>query len=115
MTLDLETFLKLSSFGLSLSAIVWTFFATRQKDTDKRFKEGSERMDRHDNRLLALEQTIKVMPGKDDLHAVQIELTRMSGTMETMSAIMEGNQKIMMRLENIVGRHEDHLLNEGRK
>jgi hypothetical protein len=115
VTLDLDTFLKLSSFALSFSAIIWTFFATRQKDTDKRFKEGSDRMDRHENRILSLEQTVKVMPGKDDLHAVQLELTRMSGTMETMSAIMEGNQKIMSRLETIVSRHEDHLLSEGRK
>lgn len=115
MTLDLDTFLKLSSFALSFSAIIWTFFATRQKDTDKRFKEGSDRITRHENRILSLEQSVKVMPGKDDLHAVQLELTRMSGTMETMSAIMEGNQKIMGRLENIVSRHEDHLLNEKSK
>lgn len=113
--LDLDTTLKIVNLLLALGAIIWTFFATRKQNTDKRFKDGSERMDRHETRIQSLEQTVKVMPGKEDLHSVQIELTRMSGTMSTMSAIMEGNQAIMSRLETIVSRHEDHLLSEGRK
>ena len=38
----------------------------------------------------------------------------MRGELKEMRAVMEGNTKIMARVENIVARHEDHLL-EGRK
>lgn len=115
MTFDLNTILKLASFALSIGAIIYAFFANRQKDTDARFKEGSKRMDRHEARIAAVEQTIQSMPGKDDMHTLQIELVKMAGSLNEMRAVMEGNSKIMARLEIIVSRHEDHLLDGGKK
>lgn len=111
---DVDTVLKLGSFALSIGALVYAFFANRRKDVDERFKEGSKRMDRHDNRLVALEQAVQAMPGKDDIHALQLELTKQTGSLGEMRAVMEGNGKIMERLEAIVSRHEDHLLEGGR-
>lgn len=71
-------------------------------------------MDRHDNRITVLEQAITVMPDKDDMHRLQLEMVKMTGSLGQMQAVMEGNAKIMERLETIVSRHEDHLL-EGNK
>ncbi|CAM3972494.1 DUF2730 family protein [Phaeobacter sp. JH18-32] len=110
MTLDLETILKLTNLGISVCAIIYTFFATRQKDTDERFKEGSKRMDRHENRIAALEQTVQILPGTGDIHALQLELVKQTGSLAEIRAVMDGNAKIMARLETIVSRHEDHLI-----
>lgn len=110
MAVDLDTALKLASFLLSFGAIIYTFISSRRKDTDERFKDGSKRMDRHDMRIVALEQTVQAMPGTGDIHALQLELVKQTGSLAEMRAVMEGNAKIMARLETIVSRHEDHLI-----
>ena len=114
MSLDLDTVLKIFSLGLSILAMVYAFFVNRRKDVDERFREGSKRMDRHESRISSIEQTVQAMPGKDDMHALQLELVKLTGSLNEMRAVMEGNTQIMERLENIVSRHEDHLLEGGK-
>ncbi len=115
MTFDIGTILKIASFALSIAAMIYTFFASRQKDVDARFKDGSKRMDRHEARIAKMEQTIHAMPGKDDMHSLQLELVKQTGSLDEMRAVMDGNAKIMARLEAIVSRHEDYLLDGSKK
>ncbi len=114
MDFDIDTGLKVASFAISIAAMIYAFFVNRRKDVDERFREGSKRMDRHENRIAAVEQTVQTMPGKDDMHSLQIELVKQTGSLNEMRAVMEGNAKIMARLETIVSRHEDHLLEGGK-
>lgn len=114
MTLDIDTILKFASLAISVGAMVYAFFANRKKDVDERFREGSKRMDRHDGRIAALEQTIQSMPEKEDIHSLQLKLAEMNGSLMQMTAVMEGNAKVMARLETVVTRHEDHLLEGGK-
>ncbi len=115
MTFDIGMALKIASFALSIVAMIYTFFASRQKDVDARFKDGSKRMDRHEARIAKMEQTLQGMPGKDDIHALQLELVKQTGSLGEMRAVLEGNAKIMVRLETIVSRHEDYLLDGSKK
>lgn len=114
MNLSLDPTISMSVV-LSVIVIIFTWFRTRRHDVDGRFKAGSERMDAHERRISSLEQTVNVMPDKDDMHALQIEITRMVGKLGQMQATMEGNAKIMERLEVIVSRHEDHLIDGARR
>lgn len=114
MNFDIDAGLKLASFALSIAAMVYAFFVNRRKDIDERFRDGSKRMDLHENRIATIEQTIQSLPGKDDMHALQLELVKQTGSLNEMRAVMEGNTKIMARLEAIVSRHEDHLLEGGK-
>ena len=84
--------------------------AARFRDVRERMKTGADRMNRHELRLNGLEQTVRSMPGKEDVHALQLELARQTGALAEMSAHLAGSAKIMERLELIVSRHEDHLL-----
>ncbi|QFQ88253.1 DUF2730 family protein [Paracoccus kondratievae] len=95
---------------LSIVNIIYTWWRTRDQNVETRFKAGSERMDRLDARLASVEQTLRAQPSKEDLHQLHLTIKEMQGEMKTMNAIMEGNNKIMARLETIVARHEDHLL-----
>ncbi|PKP85853.1 MAG: DUF2730 domain-containing protein [Alphaproteobacteria bacterium HGW-Alphaproteobacteria-2] len=76
---------------------------------------GSARIDRHELRLQSIEQTVRGLPGRDDLHGLQLEMARIGGSLQTMQAVMEGNSQIMRRLEAIVTRHEEHLLDGGKR
>ena len=95
---------------ISIFGIVFTILRTRRSDVDERFKSGSERMDRFDRRIQSLEERAASAPGKDELHRIELQIATMAGAMGRVEATMEGNAKIMMRLETIVSRHEDHLL-----
>jgi hypothetical protein len=97
-------------FCLAVVSMVFTFFATRSKATDERFKAGSDRMDRHELRIQTLEQTVQALPGREDIHKIEIHVERMAGEMGRISAVMEAQTKLMERLERIVTRHEEHLL-----
>ena len=103
------------SVVLSVIVITFTWFRTRRHDVDVRFEAAHTLMDKHDKRIASLEQTVGVMPSKDDMHALQLELARMVGKLGQIQATMDGNAKIMERLETIVSRHEDHLIDGARK
>ncbi|ALF02119.1 DUF2730 family protein [Salipiger abyssi] len=115
MTLDLAFLQRMTGllgFVISVAAMLYTFFANRRKDVERRFHEGSKRMDRHDLRLQALEQDVKGMPGKEDLHRLELALVEMSGDMRAMTATMDGLAKSVTRTETAVTRHERHLSGE---
>lgn len=95
---------------ISLLTFVYAFVATRRKDIDERFKQGSRRMDDLARRVDALDGTVKGMPGTRDLHEVQLALATLNGSLGKVEAVIQGNAQIMTRLEAIVTRHEQHLL-----
>lgn len=118
---DFDDLLKLVNMAMALGAMVYAFFANRTKgiqekfeNVEQKFKTGSDRMDRHDARIAYLEQTVKSMPDKDDMHRLQLEMAAQTGELKEMRAVMDGNAQIMGRLETIVTRHEDHLLDGGK-
>ncbi|MBO4168888.1 DUF2730 family protein [Cereibacter azotoformans] len=111
---DLGPLLALVLTALSILNILYTWWRTRDQNVESRFKAGSERMDRLDSRLASVEQTLRAQPTKEDMHALHLAMRDMQGEFKAMSATMEGNNKIMSRLEAIVARHEDHLLGGAR-
>ncbi|WP_315900651.1 DUF2730 family protein [Mameliella alba] len=111
----LDMALKAIPILLSLTAMIVAVIRTRRSEVDERFKAGSDRMDRHEIRIARLEQTVSGLPSKDDVHNIQLSIAEMTGSLGRMEAVMEGNAKIMQRLETIVSRHEDHLLNDRKR
>lgn len=98
------------SVALSALVAVYTWFRTRGDKVAERLKLGSDRMDRHENRIVALEQSMREMPDKDSLHRLELMMASMSGDLKAISATMAGNAEVTKRLEAIVSRHEQHLL-----
>ncbi len=86
---------------VALAVIAW--FRARHAAIDAR-------LDRHDQRIVAAEQTLKSLPGKDDIHSLSLAMARVEGDIRTMAASVEGQRQIMNRLETVVSRQEDHLL-----
>lgn len=109
MTFDFEPTITMSLvFNVVMVVVVW--FRTRGDKVAERFKIGSDRMDRHDLRIAALERDVRNMPDKDSLHGLELQLTGIAGEMKAVAAIIQGNAKVTERLEAIVTRHEQHLL-----
>ncbi|MAU46243.1 MAG: hypothetical protein GOVbin2371_27 [Prokaryotic dsDNA virus sp.] len=114
--LSIDTVYKITglmSLILSMAAMLYSWFANRGKDIDRRFREGRDRMDRHESRLQALAQEQQSMPGNADLHRIELKLNSISGDMKAISATMQGMHESLKRTENTVSRHEDHLRGNG--
>lgn len=93
---------------IALAVIGW--FRMRHAAIDKSIKDCGARLDRHDVRIMAAEQTLKGMPGKDEMHALGLAISDLKGSIQTMGASVEGQRQILMRVENTVSRQEDHLM-----
>lgn len=115
MIIDWDMFWNAASVLFSMFAFGYAFISSRRKDLERTFGEQQKRMDRHDARIAYIEQALQALPGKDDMHGLQLELVKQTGAMEKMAAVMEGNAKITARLEVIVTRHEQHLLDGAKK
>lgn len=114
MNLDLDTIIKLASLGLSLGAVVFTFFATRKKDVEHRFELGRKTFADHELRIAALETAQLNMPKNTDLHRLELTLSEIGGDMKALRATMRGMSESMARTEAIVNRHEAHLIEGGK-
>jgi hypothetical protein len=99
---------------INLGSLIWTIFSSPAKAAGRRIDDLNGRADQHDLRLAALEQSQRALPSAGDLHELELAMAELKGEMKTMSAVIRGQSDIMQRLENIVGRHEQHLL-EGKR
>ncbi len=107
---------------LNFANILWTLFSgpsrklgQRLGEAETRLSELERRAERQAGQITALQQTLTAMPGHTDLHQVQLMLAQMGGDLREMRAVMEGNAKVMKRLETVVTRHEDHMLEGGKR
>lgn len=99
---------------LSLATTIWSLINSGTKKNAATLSAQKDRLDRQQDKIARLEQTVAGMPGKEDLHQLQLTMTEMSGDLRTMSAMMSGSREIMERLETIVSRHEEHLLEKSK-
>lgn len=95
---------------LSLGTTIWTIFSGPARRNAARLDGHGTRIDAHELRLGTIEHTLRVIPAKEELHELELAMTRLQGELATMSETMRGQNEIMRRLEALVGRHEDHLL-----
>jgi hypothetical protein len=97
---------QLLTFGLT----IWGLMASGSRANAKKIDEHTKRLDGHDLRLSGVEAAVASGPTRDDLAKVVLSLETMRGDIKVMRAEMEGAMDIMSRLEAIVSRHENHLL-----
>ena len=96
----------LLSFGTS----IWNIIGSSARNNGKRIDDLAKRSEQTEARMASVEQTLRGMPGKDDLHQVILALTEMRGDLKAMNTELKSTNGIMARMENIVTRHEEHLL-----
>ncbi|MEP1522087.1 MULTISPECIES: DUF2730 family protein [Ascidiaceihabitans] len=107
---DADTWTKVFSLALSVGAMVFAWFATRSKHVDGQFKAGSKRMTEIETRVSAVEQQMNAMPSQQDFHRLELTLSEIGGDIKAMRAERGATNEAIARIERVVSRHEDHLL-----
>lgn len=99
---------------LTLALTVWAWVRQQLATMRTGFDAAKDERRDLDKRLTTVERTVESLPGQKDVHGMQLTMSEIKGELREMRAVMAGNSQIMGRLENIVTRHEDHLL-EGKR
>ncbi len=102
---------QLLTFGLT----IWNMLASGSRANSRAIEEQGKSLAAHHLRLSSLEQGRAQLPSTSDLHALELTMEQLKGEMRAMTATMQGQTGIMERLELIVGRHEQHLLDGGKR
>lgn len=97
------------SLIVSVATVVFAWFRTRRHDVDERFASGSKKLADLEKRLSAAEMAMLALPGKDDMHQLQLMMAEMAGDMKAIRATMRSLGESVARQEGIVSRHEDHM------
>ena len=97
---------QLLTFGLT----IWGLMASGSRANTKRIDDHAAKLDDHKSRIGSLEQSHQFAPTKGDIQKIVLAMEGVKGDVKVMRAEMSGNIAIMVRLEAIVSRHEDHLL-----
>jgi hypothetical protein len=93
---------------LNLGLTLYGLFSSGAKANARRLDGHSESIRTLDQRVTSMEQSMRAMPAKDDVHALQLSMTELRGDVVLL-------REIIARLENVLGRHEDHLLDGGKR
>ncbi|PCH70272.1 MAG: hypothetical protein COC12_08435 [Rhodobacteraceae bacterium] len=94
---------------LNLLTLAFVWYRTRRQVVDERFHDGRKRMDSFDLDIAALKQSVAAMPGRDDIHELQMTMSEMGGDMKAMRANMKAVADSLARQESVSARHEDYL------
>lgn len=100
---------------LTIAMGIGSWFRMRNKDVDRCIEACNERLDRHDQRLMATEQTLRGMPAKDDFHNLQLSLSELRGDMREIKASQAAAAEFVKRQEVVTTRVEQYLLERSDK
>lgn len=90
------------SLVLAVITILFTWFRTRRHDVDERFQAGTKRMASAEERIHALEITVKGLPAKDDMHELQLQMARMNGHIETLTERLKPIGAMTERMQELL-------------
>lgn len=99
---DVSAWLALTLAGLNILNILYTWWRTRDQNVESRFKAGSERMDRLDTRLASVEQTLRSLPDREDMHALHLTMKGMEGEMKVLTERLKPVEAISERLQEVL-------------
>ncbi len=85
---------------LSILNLLWIWHGSAQLPTKAGLNELDGKVDAHALRLQAIENEMRHLPSKDDLHAVKNAVTEMLGQMRVVEAELNASSRTLRRLED---------------
>lgn len=101
------------SLLFSVATVIFSWWRTREDRAAKQVAEVRSDVTKLDLRVTEVERIVAALPGSKELNALVVAITEVKGELRTMSAVINGQQAIMERIESSVSRHEDHLRQHG--
>lgn len=94
----------------NLGTAVWGTLSGPSRKNAARLDHLSGQLAAVEQRLAQVETKQAAMPSKEDMHELDLNMTKLLGKFDTMAEKLASQGEIMKRVEATVSRHEDHLL-----
>lgn len=99
--------------GVLLAALLWR--ARGEFATKAELAKASERLDRHNERLVGVEAVLQHMPTKNSFHELAIAMKGLEGELGKAVVHIGGVTQDLTRIESTIRRHEDILSSAARE
>ena len=100
---------------LTFALTIWNLMASGSRANAKRLDAHADQLHQHEARISTVEQAQGSLPSIKDIHQLELAMAGLKGEIARMSQVMTGNAAIMERLENVVARHDAHLLEASKR
>lgn len=129
MTFTIDPTISMS-FILAVITMLFTWWRTSrdkaegrvadlEADLNVRMKDVTDVLGGQNQRIVSLEREIDAMPSANEMHEIKLSLEKMRGELgqqlASIGATLAGQAELFRRMEEVVSRHENHLLESGRK
>lgn len=101
--------LAVSTF-INLGTVVWNIFSGPSKKNGQRLDTLTAEVAAIGQRVQMMDQQQQAGPTRQDVHALEMSLARLSGVLDLMNEKLSSHGQIMARVEATVSRHEEHLM-----
>ena len=95
---------QLLTFGLT----VWGLISSGSRANARRLDEHAGRLQSHGDRLTHLENAQREAPSRNDFHQLDLQMTKLQGTLEVLTERLKPVESISERLQEV-------LLEQGRR
>lgn len=102
MAEEIRAWLSLVSLVLAVGGIIYTWITARAKNNSSEILAIKEAQKHHDRRIQNIESELKHLPGKDEVHKLNIAVTEMRGTISTIGNQISTANLSMARIENYI-------------
>lgn len=89
---------------------VWNIFSGPSKRNAATLAEHAKLLSDMQTQLQSVQLKQASQPTTESIHQLELAMEQMRGEMKSVAVQMKGQTEIMERLEAIVGRHDNHLL-----
>jgi hypothetical protein len=100
---------------LTFALTIWNLMASGSRANAKRLDGHADQLQQHEARISTVEQGQGSLPSLQEMHKLELAMVRLEGEIAAVGRVMAGNVAIMERLENVVARHDAHLLEASKR
>lgn len=105
-------YVSMASLLFSLANAIYTWISSRDRVTDKKFKELEKEFHKQELEFTTLKGVVNALPTQIQMSGISRQVAELDGDMKAANAKLEAIDKRMEGFTDIAGRIEQFLLNQ---
>lgn len=99
---DLRNFAALGSSAIAIGTAIYAWLTSRSKINASEIHELQAEVAAFKIKLAAIEQTLSQLPDKDTVHALDLKVTELNGTINVVAESLQAVERTAHRIENFL-------------
>jgi len=96
---DINQWLGALALVISIGGAAYAWLNAGSKNNAEALKASASRLDSHGARIQSLEDAVRHLPAKDDVHELKLGLAKLEGTVGQVGERLDGVKRVVDRLD----------------